>query len=62
MKKTSRRVLLLSPAALAAPALAQSEAPPEELQNARSAMESARATLRKVKLARETEPAFSFKA
>jgi hypothetical protein len=62
MKKTSRRVVLLSPAALATASLAQSEPVPEELRKMRAAMDAARAALRKVKLERETEPAFSFKA
>ncbi len=62
MRKTSRRVMLLSPAAITAASLAQNEPAPEELQKTRAAMDAARAALRKVKLERETEPAFSFKA
>lgn len=59
MKKATRRSILLSPAALAA---AQSLPASDELQKTRAAVEAARTALRKVKLKRETEPAFSFKA
>ncbi len=61
MKKTTRRVILMSPAALAAGQNVASTAT-DEAQKTRAAMDAARAALRMVKLKRETEPAFSFKA
>jgi hypothetical protein len=61
MKKTTRRVILMSPAALGA-AQNVSTTATEEQQKARAAMDAARTALRKVTLKRETEPAFSFKA
>lgn len=61
MKRTSRRVILMSPAVLAA-AQSVSATAKEEEQKTRAAMDAARTALRKVSLKRQTEPAFSFKA
>lgn len=71
MKSRTRRHLLLSPALwaatpqlAAAPQAAQAPAASadSELGKARATMQAAQAALRKVPLARATEPAFSFKA